>query len=177
MLWWRNLHSMLNPNVHVEQTKSFSSFDWLAFVFLSFTYLHHLQRHKANIAWDIQVLVSNIPKLDPILGMPRPLVSSICTVVSLWCHSMLCKTYEKNLPLSSLSGSATNLAITFPGCSGLSKMPFSLASTKESYCALFMDDWPSDLSTPCISVSTRPGAMATLVMSGSSSAMWAETEL
>ncbi|KAK2699810.1 hypothetical protein QWA68_001077, partial [Fusarium oxysporum] len=34
-------------------------------------------------ASDIQVLVSNIPKLDPILGMPRPLVSSICTVISL----------------------------------------------------------------------------------------------
>lgn len=89
----------------------------------------------------------------------------------------LVKTYVKNFPLSSLSGLATNLAMTWPGCSGLSRVPSSLAFAKVSYWALSIVSLPADLRTACIPVSTLPGAIATLVMSGSSIAMCAEMEL
>lgn len=53
MLWWRNLHSMLIPkHTHVEYTKSFSSFDWLAFDPFTFLFAS-LYKTQANFDWDL----------------------------------------------------------------------------------------------------------------------------
>lgn len=80
--------------------------------------------------------------------------------------------YLINLPLSSLGGSRTILAITFPGSDGFKSFPsrWSPRNLSLSFFAM-MEEWTSR-SSRCISVSTTPGLTDMLVTLGSSQASW-----
>lgn len=76
-------------------------------------------------------------------------------------------THLRNLPLKSSAAATASLAITPPGCSGLSSFPSSnrllnLATSRPSMTACAVR------TSACMSVSTTPGRTATVVMAGSS---------
>lgn len=115
---------------------------------------------------DINKLFSGVSQLflesRQVLVVPSGIVSKIRD------EELVSRTHVRNRPLREAGASSTSFAITWPGCSGLRSLP-SLCTPVNLACtsASRLVAW-SSRSCRCISVSTIPGLIDTVVMSGSS---------
>lgn len=144
----------------------FSSFKWGFSIYIKF-YSSICQGHLLT---NSTVNISSLPDMLP---APRHSTCQVLAIISLSMRSGGAA-YDTNLPLRSDVLFSANLAITYPGPSGLLSLPSSKADTKPAWSASLMKPLPCSRSSFCMPVSVLPGLTEILTISFSSAAKcWA----